>query len=157
MTYFNGLVLRLAEDHGAQKATCKRVPRTICIHNLIFGQLGDWVYLFDVSHQIRTIRRLLACLRMIEICGGDKDSRLCAMGQDNYSRPRRIRLGQGCNGSGDRGKVGRRRKTMSVGIGLGFGLVPDYNVTVWQETVELRFEELGDERRGKIRDEDLEQ
>src|SRR5882724_10456079 len=92
---------------------------------------------------------------MLEICRGDKDGRLGAMGQYDYSRPRRVCLGQVCDSSRNRGKVGRRREPVSFGVCLSFGLIPDHDVAVRQEAVELRLEELGDERRRKIRGKNL--
>ena len=134
----DALVLTLAENIRAKEAARKGVASTVSVDDLLVLQREDVVDL--------RLRRLRA---------RDDRRRLGAMRDDHSAGARRVRLGECRDGRGDCGEVLLLRVSSGDRPRLGLRLVPDDNVDVGHNLLQLHLEELGNERRGEVQHEDL--
>ena len=138
MASFDALVLTLAQDVRTEESTREGVARAIGVHDLLVLQREDIVHL--------GLRRLGA---------RDGGRRLGPLRDDDRARARGVRFGERCDGRSDCGKVLLLRLPGRDRPRLRLGLVPNDDIDVWHDLLQLDLEELGDERRREVQHEDL--
>ena len=134
----DALLEGLAKDEPADEATRERVAGAVRVDNLRIAERGD-------REDTRVIERIAAHRRR----------GLGPVSDHNRARAARVRLGQRRDGARDGGKVGLVGEARCGCPRLGFGLVPDNNIAVGQDLLQLRGEKLGDEGCGEVEDESL--
>ena len=134
----DGLVDALAKDKSAKEATGERVASAVGVDDLSLGERADGVH-----------------LRVVEVVPGDDRRRLGAVRDDHRARAGRVRLGLGRDRARDGSEIVLVREAVRAAPRLGLSLVADDDVGVRQDLLKLDSEELGDEGRGKVEDENL--
>ena len=93
-------------------------------------------------------------LGVVRVVGGDDGRALRAVRDDDRARASGVRLGLRRERLRDRREV-LLREARRARPCLGLGLVADDDVAVRDDLLQLHAEELGDEWRGEVQDEDL--
>ena len=94
-------------------------------------------------------------LRVVHVVARHDRRRLGAVREDDGARAGRVRLGLRRDRAPDGREVRLVREAVRARPRLGLGLVPDDDVDVGHDLLQLHGEELRDERRGEVQDEDL--
>ena len=128
----------LAEDEPTEEAAGEGVAGTVGVDDLRVGEGRDGEDGGRVERVAADDRRGLGAVR-----------------DDDGARAGGVRLGERGEGARDAGEVGLVREARRGGVRLGLGFVPDDDVAVGEDLLELGGEELGDEGRGEVQDEDL--
>lgn len=138
MSNLDALGEALPSNVRAQEPSRKRIPRAVRIHD-----------------QLTRERRHLEHPGFPWSRPVNQNRRFGALGDHDDARTLRVGLGVRRDALGDLCNVCRVRFEHGLGVLLRFRLVPDDDVGVGEDLLQLGGEELGDERRGEVEDERL--
>ena len=128
----------LPSNVRTQEPTCERVPRPVRIHDQLVR---------DRRHPKHP--GFARCLPI------DDDSRLGALCDHHDARTRGVGFAVPRDALGDLGDIRRVGFEHGLGVFLSFRFVPDDDVCVGKDLLQLGSEEFGDERCGEVEDERL--
>ena len=134
----DSLVDALAKNQTTKHTTRESIASTVGVDNFGICQ-----------------RRHREHLRVLEVRGVHDCRGLGSVCDDDRARARRIGLGLRGDCARDRGEILGVRKAVGGGPSLSFCLVADDNVAVGHDLLQLDGEELRNEGRGEVEDENL--
>jgi hypothetical protein len=138
MSSQNRLVYTLASNESANEPSGKSITSSISIYDLAIRQWFNGVRLWA----IRLIR-------------SHYDSFLSSLGEYDDTRTRRVGLGKESNGTCDPWKIFDVGQASGACPSLGFRFVPDDNIGVGEDVLQLFGEEFSNERGRKVQNKSL--